>query len=267
MGWPTEFTPEVHQALLAPFDNEMIEVREGKFFYVDARAVQRRLDDVVGPMNWSFTYEVLHAEQGGVVIKGCLSVFGILKCDAGEHWRASDRDKIEVFKAAVSDAFKRAAVQFGIGRYLYELEVERAGKMTPAERDAAARRAGYVGETGDPEVHDYPCSQCAADVPWDQVKASRRKFNGKAVCSRCAAQLSDGPEPTREAKDRAVVNPSFCSGCGDEIQGVETKKGAVSAETVVATSMQRWGASLCHTCGRKRLEIEKANVPTGALVG
>jgi len=244
--WPVNWSEEIQQKLLAPFPDEMIEVREGKFFYVDARAVQSRLDEVVGPANWSFDYSVLHAEQGGVGIKGCLTVLGVTKCDAGEHWRASDRDKIEVFKAAVSDALKRAAVHFGVGRYLYELEVARAGKMTQAERDAAARKAGY---TGDPEVHDLPCSVCGADVDIDLARKCQRTYGGRVFCVRHKAELDEGV--------KAQTPASFCCECGDE----------VTDPRVPPISLQKFGAVYCVPCGKAKAMQEKARIPAGTIAG
>jgi hypothetical protein len=87
--------------------------------HLDARDVMNRLDRVVGVTNWRDDYQVL--PSGGVVCK--LSVrFGrqwVTKCDAGGQSDQDDqRDRL---KAAFSDALKRAAVKFGIGRYLYYL--------------------------------------------------------------------------------------------------------------------------------------------------
>lgn len=81
--------------------------------YIDARDVMRRFDEVFG-LQWQCRYS--HAEAKTI-------------CDIGVMvegqwiWRAGgagDTD-IEAEKGAISDAFKRAAVLFGVGRYLYEL--------------------------------------------------------------------------------------------------------------------------------------------------
>ena len=117
-----EFTREVLEALGAPFPEDEIEFLPraqsgGKALglpYIDARSVMRRLDAVVGPSNWSFDFDMLSPD--GKMIKGRLTVLGVTKCDAGE---GSQED--EVLKSAVSDALKRCAVHFGIGRYLYYL--------------------------------------------------------------------------------------------------------------------------------------------------
>lgn len=115
-------TREVLEALGAPFPDDEVEFLprgnwEGKaraLAYIDARSVMRRLDAVVGPANWSFDFELLSPD--GKMVKGQLTVHGVTKNDAGE---GSSED--EVLKSAVSDALKRCAVHFGIGRYLYYL--------------------------------------------------------------------------------------------------------------------------------------------------
>jgi hypothetical protein len=76
----------------------------------------KRLDDVFG-MNWQCKYS--HAETKTICEIGVL-------IDSVWIWRsggAGDTD-IEAEKGAISDAFKRAAVLFGIGRYLYNLPNE-----------------------------------------------------------------------------------------------------------------------------------------------
>lgn len=83
--------------------------------YIDARDVQDRLDAVVGPENWQNRYP--HA-NGKTVCEIAIR-YGdnewITKSDG-----AGDSD-FEAEKGAMSDAFKRAAVKWGIGRYLYDV--------------------------------------------------------------------------------------------------------------------------------------------------
>lgn len=89
--------------------------------YIDARLVEDRLDEVVGPGGWSDTYEI--ASNGSVVCKLsvlCMTGDGVswvTKCDVGSP--SEQPDQGDRLKAAFSDALKRAAVKFGIGRYLY----------------------------------------------------------------------------------------------------------------------------------------------------
>ena len=98
--------------------------------YVDARTVAARLDQVVGFDGWHDTYTVLtDREEDGtrrVEVLCRLTVLGVSKEDVGEG---------EDLKAAFSDAFKRVAVKFGVGRYLYELPKRwvplKGGAITP----------------------------------------------------------------------------------------------------------------------------------------
>lgn len=115
----------IQAELLKPFPSSYISVKPGAtsdsgqglvLWYVDARAVMNRLDQVVGPENWSFTWQPVSAPSGRVAIHGSLRIFEAIKEDVGE---AQDED--EPFKSAVSDAFKRCAVHFGLGRYLYSM--------------------------------------------------------------------------------------------------------------------------------------------------
>lgn len=81
--------------------------------YVDARTVLDRLDEVLEPGGWQDTYEVLEAKAASYAVRCRLMVLEIAKEDVGEG---------DSLKAAFSDALKRAAVKFGIGRYLYRLD-------------------------------------------------------------------------------------------------------------------------------------------------
>lgn len=88
--------------------------------YIDARDVQDRLDEVVGCHNWQTRYEV--QADGNVVCILRLRLEGewIEKSDVGGP--SDQKDVGDRMKATFSDAFKRAAVVWGIGRYLYRLE-------------------------------------------------------------------------------------------------------------------------------------------------
>ena len=114
---------EAYPRLAAPFSSarvrwRTVEVDEQKgqvrvVPYVDATTVMDRLDEVVGPEGWSYDFDLL---PDGTV-KGKLTILGITKCNRGaiEGNDVSTADKV---KGDASDGLKRAAVLFGIGRYL-----------------------------------------------------------------------------------------------------------------------------------------------------
>lgn len=83
--------------------------------YIDARTVMERLDSVVGPENWQDHYE-FHGTRTVCRLSIRIGDEWITKCDG-----AGDSD-IEAEKGGISDAFKRAAVKWGMGRELYELK-------------------------------------------------------------------------------------------------------------------------------------------------
>lgn len=112
-------------ALSAPFPPDRVSWRVGSttkdksrglaLAFIDARDVYDRLDAVAGPANWQLRYT--HADKKTVCEIGLR---------IGEEWvwkanGAGDSD-VEAEKGALSDAAKRAAVLWGIGRYLYDLE-------------------------------------------------------------------------------------------------------------------------------------------------
>lgn len=112
------------EALAAPFPADRVSWRIGQvrqtdngprakaLAYIDARDVMERLDTVCGPQGWQRAYP--HANGKTVCSIG-------IKLDDEWVWKADgagDSD-IEAEKGALSDAFKRAAVSWGIGRYLY----------------------------------------------------------------------------------------------------------------------------------------------------
>lgn len=99
--------------------------------YLTNRAIMQRLDDVVGPENWKNEYA--NGPGGGVVCG--ISILVPRPPMIGEDttryegktewvtkWDGADNTAVEAIKGGLSDAMKRAAVQWGIGRYLYNLD-------------------------------------------------------------------------------------------------------------------------------------------------
>src|SRR5262245_32665491 len=118
----------IAQALAAPFDSAEVKFKPQTVSgnralavpFVDARVIQDRLDEVLGVMGWQDSYECL--PDGAVVCR--------LRIRLGSEWitkedvggQSEQPDEGDRRKAAFSDALKRAAVKFGIGRYLYRLK-------------------------------------------------------------------------------------------------------------------------------------------------
>ena len=101
--------------------------------YIDARFVMDRLDAAVGPNNWQDKYE---DRVDGSVRCG----IGIRQADGWVwKWDVGDPSDIEAVKGAHSDAFKRAAVKWGIARDLYgDHAATTKAAPRPAERPRTA---------------------------------------------------------------------------------------------------------------------------------
>lgn len=88
--------------------------------YVTARAIQSRLDEVIGPLHWKNEFK---EGPGGGVLCG----ISIRDPEDGTQWitkwDGAENTAVESIKGGLSGAEKRAAVQWGIGRYLYNLDV------------------------------------------------------------------------------------------------------------------------------------------------
>src|SRR5262249_40323348 len=90
--------------------------------YIDARLIQDRLDTVLGVENWEDGYELLPDGSVMCSLRLKLGDRWITKMDVGSP--SEQPDGGDRLKAALSDALKRAAVKFGIGRYLYRLPAQ-----------------------------------------------------------------------------------------------------------------------------------------------
>lgn len=133
---------EIQAALREPFAPEDLEWRlqttlEEKMRglavpYVTNRAIQSRLDDVVGPENWHNEYKPWHGtSKKDAQICGIAIYFE----NRGwvQKWDGAEDSDVEPVKGGLSDSMKRAAVQWGVGRVLYNMDtvwvdIEKRGK-------------------------------------------------------------------------------------------------------------------------------------------
>lgn len=85
--------------------------------YVTNRAIMKRLDEVCGKAGWRNDYRDI-PNNGGVECGISIKVDG----EWITKWDAAENTQVEAVKGGRSGAMKRAAVQWGIGRYLYNLD-------------------------------------------------------------------------------------------------------------------------------------------------
>jgi hypothetical protein len=190
------------RALAAPFDPRDVKLkpqvvqgtRALAVTYVDARAVQDRLDAVFGVDGWSTKYTPL--ADGSVMCD--------LSCRFGDEWvtkgdvgsLSAQPDAGDRVKAAFSDALKRAAVHFGVARYLYRLggqwldydPVKKQFRGTPrltgpvALPSANGTKPSLTGKVSGPKQLPAATSTTpatpTADRRWQDLNASARQYAG-----------------------------------------------------------------------------------------
>lgn len=190
--------------------------RDGKFFArfvacVEANSVRERLDAVV-PGEWDLTLAQLPTvvtddpSEASFSFKACLQVLGVAREDVG-----MGRD----YRQAATDAFKRAAVRFGIGHEVCSyganwVEVDGDGKHAKPLEDPAlayARRNGV--STKEPTeaspakrpalaLDEETCPKCGGRL-WDNRETKR---NPRAPDYKCRDRSCDGviwpPKPGEE---------------------------------------------------------------------
>lgn len=203
-----ETAQELFDALSAPFASEDIDWRIGSttkdkskgmaLAYIDARAVMDRLDSVCGPDGWQCNYSA----SAGVSI---VCNLGILMPDSSWLWKAdgAGATDVEGEKGMLSDALKRAAVRWGVGRYLYDLKspwvaLEQAGnsyklaegsrKLLDDAHEEGAKRAGW-GNPSDVATYRFLLKVVTETVtqPSD-VPAFREKYKSMFPLLRAAAR-------------------------------------------------------------------------------
>jgi len=203
---------EIAEKLRAPFGPDEVEWRVGTttkdktkgmaLAYIDARTVMRRLDDVIGPFGWQCENKEL---RGGKMI---ICSIGI-RMENGEWiWKSDGAGDtaVEAEKGCLSDAFKRAAVRWGIGRYLYELPspwvtLEADGRrIAPSELPRLQR---IIADCASGNLHT-PSLQTASH----QAHEANGSANGAhAAHAAQAAQAGPGLRRTRPAGRPGPTQP------------------------------------------------------------
>jgi hypothetical protein len=220
---------EISKGLREPFDPADVDFRvQGRVneqtgraqvvAYIDARMVQDRLDEVVGAGNWSFDWEPVVIDKGEVqVAKGTLTILGVSKADAGTA------SNFEQSLGAVSHCFKRAAVHWGVGRYLYDLpmswvQVEKNGRISdqllrelrsklpvpeekassdngrPRRSVAAARVSPVAAQTAPAAPSSAPAAKASSAKGTDEPAASEQQL--VSIRKLCVALGKPEPDPS-----------------------------------------------------------------------
>jgi len=152
--------------------------------YVDARFVMDRLDACAGPHNWTTHFE--DVDGGGVRCRLGILVMGawVVKTDVG------DASSIEPIKGAHSDALKRAAVQWGIARDLYDVRAEASparafAPQAQPQQQHQPQAPRPQAQNLDPNAAPWACPihRLVKVVPAGVSKSSGKPFSAFYACS------------------------------------------------------------------------------------
>ena len=183
---------QIQAALRKPFAPEDLEWRLQQAFeekmrgiavpYVTNRAIQNRLDEAVGPENWYNDYKPWHgagkkeAQLCGIAIyfegRGFIT-----------KWDGAEDSDIEPVKGGLSDSMKRAAVQWGIGRVLYNMDtvwvnIEKRGKTHVIKESERPKLEGKSADRTYPGTG--PAAPGNAKAARNCVPAGIRQCGGSA---------------------------------------------------------------------------------------
>lgn len=115
--------------------------------YIDARDVMDLLDEVVGPENWQDSFR----EIGG-------KMYCTLSIKIGDEWIHKEDigtpSNMDADKGEASDAFKRAAVKWGIGRFLYDLGIVKIKETICTNPEAEPKYRKYVPAQNCKRIYD-----------------------------------------------------------------------------------------------------------------
>lgn len=177
--------------------------------YIEANTVRERLDAVV-PGEWDLTLELLPALPGSSAedgtacsFKARLQVLGVIREDVG-----TGKD----YKQAATDAFKRAAVRFGVGHELYSyeqnwVELDGEGKFArPVEEpsSAYARKLARSGGQTQPVEHAVPVAPGNAGSMGDERAGASSDLATMLPdvpgCPKCGGRMWDNRLSKRNPK-------------------------------------------------------------------
>jgi rad52/22 double-strand break repair protein len=189
---------EIFEQLREPFPPQDIQWRIGQkskdgkkamvLPYVTNRAIMERLDQVVGVGNWFPEFRPVDAGgEHGMICRLNIVIY------TGDElgWRTLTREdgasntKIEPIKGGISDSMKRAAVQFGIGRYLYNLKESWVvlgdyNRFDPPNLPIWALPKGFTGaqvQGTDVELYDSRATSTATSA----TTFTQGKYANKAI--------------------------------------------------------------------------------------
>lgn len=214
--------------------------------YKNSRVDMDLLDETVGPMNWRRG----HCRENANCI---VSIYDTDKKEWVPKEDTGTESNTEAEKGLASDSFKRACVNWGIGRELYS-----APRIRVRTSDCKVEQ----GRNGKLVCKD---SFSVSGIRYNDARkidhlALTNNRTGKVVFSFPAAPKQQGQQPdtpTPPAPPPAIVK---CVDCQKPITDVTWANGSkTSAKTMVNKTVQKYGVPLCGDCYTMRRAKEQTD--------
>lgn len=263
--------------------------------FITNRAVMERLDEVCGPDRWRNEYKTLgereiYDNNNQVTGKKSSQLCGIsIWSDSQKEWitkwDGAEESDIEAIKGSLSSAMKRAAVQWGIGRYLYYLEspwveIEQQGRSHKIKDNQVIVLPGWAlpGGTGKPGINDqkkpaveiigynYSYNYSASPMPQQpqqqmapqQTQQQQQPYRAQQQQAQQQQQPQGAPSGNRQAGkltpkqvDRALKKGQAANQTKDDILfWIEKKYGVNAIEDLTRTQYDE----LCAALDRNRVQ-------------
>ena len=165
--------------------------------YIDSRAIQKRLDDVLGRENWKNHFITMPGNSNSTTAHICeISIYYPERQEWITKSDGAGSTDIEPIKGGLSNAFKRAASIWNIGRYLYELPgiwvALKDGKyIDPAEKPKLTKHYNQF-------VNQYLKAQQAAEQKRDTAQAAAPDVSASPAVAPAAAGRFQGQAPAAQ---------------------------------------------------------------------
>ena len=200
--------------------------------YKNSRADMDVLDEVVGPMNWQRVHSRDNANCTVLIYDEDRRQW-VGKEDVGTD------SNTESEKGRASDSFKRACVNWGIGRELYSAPFiwVRAG-------DAEIKLEGGRARTND--------TFSVASISYDSSRRISALQIRNNKTGRIVYTFGKAVRRAKEDLDSLKTDAVSCSECGKPIPNYVTSKKTRTAAEIIRWTTENLGAPVCMACYLKR---------------
>lgn len=198
--------------------------------YKDARCDMNILDETIGAENWQRDHKEIKGN-----LYGGIGIWDEKKSQWTWKWDCGTESNTEKEKGEASDSFKRAGVNWGIGRELYTSPVIKVFCETIEEK--FGNKTTYKL----PNTEKFRKFKVAEIAYNDNREISKLVIVDEKGVQVYPSNTKATPKPASKADEKTeLVNKYLCAECG-----------ATITEKVAKYSRDKFGKQLCFDCQKK----------------